>query len=630
MNDFRYDINGLRAVAILGIVFFHLVLALNGDAGIIQGGFIGVDVFFVVSGYVTTMSVIRAIEKDKFTLLGYYIRRAKRVGPALFATVLVFVVLGVLLLGPRRLHDLALEGAYALLFVSNFYYALLTNYFASSLNQTFVHTWFLSMTVQFYIVYPLLLLLLIRVFKMTDLGPTLLVLTVLCFAGSMVYTYYDPKFSYYMLPGRLFAFMAGAVAYFYPLQLSDFNKRNAEFAGLAVIVVCMFTINPGYSWPTPIAAVPVAGTYLCLVANNSNSLLSNVFFQKLGDYSYSAYLVHWPLIVFACRVNLDQYWLGILISIVILTYFVYKLAESRRDIKLPYSIVHFLLIGCCAYIATYGMDWRIHGKISELAQYGGRDILHDGTIRVLNDHYNQDVDFILTGDSFARHYTRDLESRGYVVATVLNDGCYAMEQHITLRPEKIIRPQCEIRYKNFLEAAEQYPDKKIVLAQDWQRYEGQLVDRDNPTERIDKKGYMKAVSHDIQRLAETFEGREVWVVLNPYQIRFDIGTSCMYMNHMTNPVAGVFAKYITCAPTHPVNSLPVNDFIREEVEKYPNLHIIDPNPAVCDGLVCRSMLDNGLPVFQDGLHYSIAGSHDVVQLILEKIGLDDVFIKDQK
>ena len=194
----RADITGLRAVAVLAVTLYHLAHVLLPDVKWFHGGFLGVDIFFVISGYLMTMIIMQGLERERFSLLDFYKRRAKRICPALFVTVLCFVGLAVLLVGTSDLVRLCNEGLYALLFVSNIYFAQKTDYFGNSaLDQAFLHTWSLSVEWQFYIFYPLILMALRRfLVEQRYIARILFIVTILSCGFGCFYSLVSPQAAY--------------------------------------------------------------------------------------------------------------------------------------------------------------------------------------------------------------------------------------------------------------------------------------------------------------------------------------------------------------------------------------------------------------------------------------------------
>lgn len=313
--QFRTDINGLRAIAVIAVVLFHF------NAAWMPGGFAGVDVFFVISGFLMSGIIFRGIEQDNFSLLKFYVARANRIIPALVGLCLILLVFGWFYLNSIDYKALGNHAASSLAFVSNIVYWQESGYFsASSYEKWLLHTWSLSAEWQFYIIYPLLLVVMRKFMSITSMKATVLVGAILGFIFCIVVTYKWPNSAYYLLPTRAWEMMIGGVAYLYPWTISAQKKQQLEWLGLLLIITSCFFISKDSPWPGYLALFPVAGAFFILQAHRNDSVITNnVIFQKLGTWSYSIYLWHWPLVVAIYYYSLDDVfiYLGIVLSVLL-------------------------------------------------------------------------------------------------------------------------------------------------------------------------------------------------------------------------------------------------------------------------------------------------------------------------
>jgi peptidoglycan/LPS O-acetylase OafA/YrhL len=317
----RRDIQGLRALAVVLVVAYHAGLP-------VSGGFVGVDVFFVISGFVITMMLLRHLsDNGRISFATFYARRVRRILPAL-ALLIVFVAgtsfFFVSPLSPK--HITARTGISASLFVANiFLYTTPRGYFgvADSVNPL-LHTWSLSVEEQFYLVFPLLLLgawllarfLAPRSTRRTQLAfGVLAVVALASFAINWVAVdgngiggpHLNDRFAFYMAPARAWEFLAGALLVFAVRRLGRMPRNLAIGVGglgLALVLYAAFTFNGSTPFPGTAALLPVVGTCLLLAAGTAtdrgvSGVLSTAPATRIGDLSYSWYLWHWPLIVFA-------------------------------------------------------------------------------------------------------------------------------------------------------------------------------------------------------------------------------------------------------------------------------------------------------------------------------------------
>lgn len=324
-KQFRYrpDIEGLRGLAVLMVIIFHL------NEKWLPGGFTGVDIFFVISGYVVTGSILKREDKNlRDYFLGFYARRIKRLVPALFVCTLATLLLTALFIPPTETESIYFSGVASALGLSNFYFTRKADdYFGlgQELNP-FTHTWSLGVEEQFYLVFPLLLLFaygLKRPIKQSYKKGTILILIAFVLSGSISYylTMNKPIWSFYLMPSRFWELAAGSLLFI--LFLSDFQLPNTlrkpaifalQVSSVALISLGMTSTSPRESFPFPGALPSVLGSVLFIAAGNySNSklnlLTSNKILLLFGRISYSLYLWHWVFFTFfRWTLGLDDIW----------------------------------------------------------------------------------------------------------------------------------------------------------------------------------------------------------------------------------------------------------------------------------------------------------------------------------
>jgi peptidoglycan/LPS O-acetylase OafA/YrhL len=410
-NNFRHDINGLRAIAVIAVVLFHF------NASWMPGGFAGVDVFFVISGFLMTGIVFRGIEQENFSILKFYVARANRIIPALAVLCLVLLVFGWFYLTPLDYKALGKHAASSVAFLSNIIYWRESGYFdAASHEKWLLHTWSLSVEWQFYILYPLVLVAMRKFMSIKTMKFLLLVGTVLGFVFCVIATYKWPNPSYYLLPTRAWEMMLGGIAYLYPLTLQENRKKLFEWTGLGLIIGSYFLISSENPWPGYLAIFPVLGSFLLIQANRNNSIITNNFiFQKLGTWSYSIYLWHWPIVVVIYTFSLSELYtyLGVILSIILgfLSYqYVEKIKFSSYQewknicrIKPFYISLFLMALGVLIYSFNgFNIDMR-QGASSEKAKFlNYYEVQHRNldeaywlkcnTYTSLNDHNTYDTD----------------------------------------------------------------------------------------------------------------------------------------------------------------------------------------------------------------------------------------------
>lgn len=327
---FRHDVNGIRAIAVLAVVLFHF------NESWLPGGFVGVDVFFVISGYLMTAIIFKGIENNSLDISNFYIARFNRIFPALAFLVFALMLYGLILLAPNEYATLAKHSLGSISFTSNVMYYFESGYFdATSREKWLLHTWSLSAEWQFYIIYPLVIYALSRFATLENIKKLIIVATIIGFALCVVGTIYKPEASYFLLPTRAWEMMVGGVAYLYPVHIKEKHKTLISSMGLLFIAGSCLMISEKNMFPGYLAFFPVLGCYLVIQANDQNNkLLNNVFSQKVGLWSYSIYLWHWPIVVGIYYYSLSEYWLyiGVIMSIAA-GFLSYNFIEKYRPIK---------------------------------------------------------------------------------------------------------------------------------------------------------------------------------------------------------------------------------------------------------------------------------------------------------
>jgi len=312
--QFRKDINGLRAIAVIAVVLFHF------NASWMPGGFAGVDVFFVISGFLMTGIIFRGIEQENFSILKFYVSRANRIIPALAVLCLALLAFGWFYIIPLDYKALGKHVGSSIGFLSNVIYWKESGYFDSvSHEKWLLHTWSLSVEWQFYIIYPLALVAIRKFLTIKAMKATVLIGAVLGFIFCVIVTYKWPNPAYYPLPTRAWEMMIGGVAYLYPIVLKEERKKLLEWFGLVLIIASYFFISKENHWPGYLAIFPVLGSFLIIQAQRNDSFItSNIIFQRIGAWSYSIYLWHWPWVVAIYYFSLNDMFIYFGISLSVL------------------------------------------------------------------------------------------------------------------------------------------------------------------------------------------------------------------------------------------------------------------------------------------------------------------------
>lgn len=296
---YRPDIDGLRTVAVSLVVFAHFGFES------FTGGFIGVDIFFVISGYLITRLILREIEQNRFSILAFYVRRIKRILPALLVVISVSLLMGWVLLLPADFELLGIQAAFASFGASNIYFWTEAGYFGREAEKLpLLHTWSLGVEEQYYLIWPIITVACLVWFKTGRLSllATISGLTLASFAAMIWVSAHDIDFAFYMLPTRAWQLGVGAIFAFAPYIRRTSLAWTFDILGLALIVLSMVLISDEVEYPNLLAFLPTLGAALLVAPKPQvsvvNRLLSTSFMVSLGRASYSIYLWHWPILVF--------------------------------------------------------------------------------------------------------------------------------------------------------------------------------------------------------------------------------------------------------------------------------------------------------------------------------------------
>lgn len=300
LNTYRPEIDGLRALAILPVLFFH--------AGFesFSGGFIGVDIFFVISGYLITSIIINEMANEEFNIFNFYERRARRILPALFFVILVCIPIFWLWLSPNDLKNFGQSVMGVITFTSNiFFWQVSGDYFHNSAELTpLLHTWSLALEEQFYIFFPLILIIFSKL-NNKWLSPLLFILFLISLVLAQWGSVYEPFANFFLLPTRAWELILGAMTAYYLIKDCHFKsiKKNQvlSIVGFSMIIYSIFTFDRFTPTPSYFTLIPTLGTVFLICSTLQNSILTRLLSLKplvfIGLISYSTYLWHQPLLV---------------------------------------------------------------------------------------------------------------------------------------------------------------------------------------------------------------------------------------------------------------------------------------------------------------------------------------------
>jgi len=304
---YRSDIDGLRCFAVISVILYHL------NQNVLPGGFTGVDIFFVISGFLITGIIVDGASRKQFTMSRFYARRVRRIFPALFVVLLVSTLFAVVTFEPDAYQRFFTELRYAILQISNFLFSQELGYFdASTETSPLLHTWSLGVEEQFYLVWPMLILTIFR-FGRKKLGLILSLISVVSFIYSEYLVSSSPQIAFYMLHSRAWELGLGGILAIGTIPEIKSRLINNCFSvvGLVFLLIAFFAINDSSPFPGRNALLPVFGTVLLIYTGRSrNTFVSKSLSWKpfviIGMLSYSLYLWHWPVIVFYKTITANE------------------------------------------------------------------------------------------------------------------------------------------------------------------------------------------------------------------------------------------------------------------------------------------------------------------------------------
>ena len=367
---YRKEIDGLRAIAVTAVIFYHARLIVSGQQ-IFKGGFIGVDIFFVISGYLITSIILKElITTNNFSFKFFYEKRIRRILPVLLLVILSSLPFAWIYLAPYDLVDYSKSIFYSLGFTSNyFFWHFDLNYFGNLIPEPFLHTWSLSVEEQFYILFPFILYFIFRYSK-NYLIHILIFILVISFVSAVWTSKNYPSFAFYSLSSRIWELLAGSILSYFEIKRGYRNRIKllnlfSPCIGLMLIGYSVFFFDNSIRHPSYMSLIPIAGTCLIIWFSNKDDIftkiLSSKIFVSIGLISYSLYLWHYPMFAF---LKLSELASGDLFKkiiffmlLIIISFFSYKFIENpTRNLKSSFKkiltvvILLYILISSCVFI----------------------------------------------------------------------------------------------------------------------------------------------------------------------------------------------------------------------------------------------------------------------------------------
>lgn len=622
---FRKDINGLRAIAVLSVVLFHF------EPELVRGGFVGVDIFFVISGFLMTSIVFTKLDKQQFSLISFYVSRANRILPALLVVISVLAIALPLVIPIPDYQEFLKRAVSALLFVSNNYFYSLGGYFeADSQLNWLLHSWSLSVEWQFYIFFPLCAIALHKFTAQRNLVVCLMLLLLASFCVGVFYSYSDSSFGYFMLVTRAWELLAGSLVYFIGLNKISKESKLLEYFGLSLILASILFVDESTPWPGHMALLPVIGTCLVLLSQQYTSRMTgNPIFQKIGLWSYSIYLWHWPLVVLGQFVDLSYWTIVGLITSLILGWASYSIVETRNIFsyslyKLPSKLTApFVVVAFCSlFVVTFLASKQLANVYPEKVtpyvmglhfdENGNQRYPEKGRIVHINKNAEKKPSYLMIGDSNAAHYANGMstvDDRHFLlswVSSCLNFPDYTTKPYAVWMDEKWEK-QCKNNYKRIYD----YEDIDVILAQHWYQKNGLVCISNDCSFDLANVSYIDVLKHQIEKLISLIgEQRKLYLVGFVPAPKYSV-VNCMrkIINTDCERVSSEFSP----------ERLEINNVINQLSSNYSNVYFINPFDAICNEQNrCSTVIDNKNLFFDEG-HLSQFGSRVMWEYISTKL-----------
>lgn len=632
-KHFRTDIEGLRAIAVLLVIAAHF--AIPGLAG----GFIGVDIFFVISGYLITSILFRELDStDTIALLRFYANRLRRLLPALLV-----MLIGSSLLASHLLHESQYQGqgtasAMAAVWLSNIYFTFSdVDYFAEkNTNNAVLHTWSLGVEEQFYLLWPLFILFIARACKSRDKRTAAIVLfstiTVVSFIACLAYSILDPQFAFYMMPTRAWQFSAGALIWLltFEQKLSEPKALTMGASGVFLLLSAIVVIRPDAVYPGALALLPTLATCLLLwsgkacTQNAIGAFLALPPMQILGRLSYSWYLWHWPVLIIgeqltAIRGHAGSTALALLISLLaaILTHILIEKpvrygATARVQPKWQIIIALFAMV----LLNSQFLRWQANTQ-KQLAkdssvltsamtdapiiyQHGCDTWYNDAELRpCIYGQADAPKTAVLLGDSIGAQWfsalTGMLDAKHWRLIVLTKSSCPMVDEAFFY--ERIRR--------EYSECAE-WREKAITWLQQ------QPVDRlflgSTASNTFTDQQWQEGTRRILDRLASS--AKAIYLLEANPTLNVN-GPQCL-MQH------GVNHQNECHNPAGPAQYIHVAELLKKVAESQAKTHWLPTSEFVCPGGQCQAMRD-GTVIYRDSQHLTASFVAKAAPYFLEQV-----------
>ena len=531
---FYKEINSLRALSIIAVLIYHSEITLYGIQ--LTGGYLGVDVFFVISGFLISNLIYQEYSvKNKINFYKFYIKRARRIFPLIVFCVFFTCLIGYFFLLPNQISDLIKSSISQFLFISNYYFYLSGNsYFAiSDIYRPLLHFWSLSIEEQFYLLFPIFLIVLYK-FKIQNFKNLVIIFFSLCFIASLT-TFFFKTFSFYSISSRCFEFFAGFICMYlknnFKKNIANFNIPFLDIAGFIILIFCFFAFDKATFHPSFLTLIPILGCILIILFSDYKRAFYKIFtsypIQIIGLVSFSLYVWHYPIFIFVKntgiitgRIDLKIYLILILFCLSIFSYiFVEKPFRNSSFISNKLFFLSCIVMLLSSFLIFYKISnisnsHHILDKINLLTNinetktnnttYSIRKCTNkkNNVCRTTKNPKSKNIIFL--GDSMVQQLIPDFINRNLNINLydLSYSGMIYLKNYERIIENKITAGQTH--HKNRIKLINNLEDKTIIL---FGRYSYIANNNNNEYKKIDNASKLKFDQEFIKSINEILNSK---------------------------------------------------------------------------------------------------------------------------
>ncbi|EHG9036284.1 acyltransferase [Salmonella enterica] len=632
LKKYRADIDGLRAIAVLAVIVFHL------NPNILPGGFVGVDIFFVISGYLITSIIYNDIKSKTFSYKDFYNRRIKRILPIFFVVLFATIIASALVMMPEDFKFMMRSAFSTIIFSSNIFFSTNVNYFAQDVKEyPLLHTWSLSTEEQYYFIFPIIIFLLAKLsgFNVKRILVGLSVIALLSFSLA-IYSRFNAelsKFNYYYLPSRAWEMMIGScIAVYKSRNTNSYSNRHIPLIGALVIAISLFISKDNF-YPNFYALLPCFGAACILihsgVKNNfTTKILSSRVASTLGLMSYSMYLWHWPIISIQKYYNIVgnvpiKNAVYSFIATIVLSYASLKFIETpirKSKISFKSSVIFIFLLPSLLITSIFIISEKTNGIPQRYGDKWGNMFLETAYLytpfchnTVIGECVFGDTtkkpSFIVMGDSHAGHFVPMIDEyskkKGIAFEERTVDACYPLINTENKKPSDfggIISENCSNNIKYFSKRIKEYND--VVLIGAWSLYFHNIPDFDSMLKDTILKLSSEGKNIYIFEQIPTFKDGSY---IHLFRQRFAPFGNTMDLSSID------FSTMISPRDGGNVDFKDGNDKVFNIIKnlKLDNVHYITPISNIPE-VAKKFPVYNGRLIYKDDAHFNEVGSRDLI------------------